>query len=198
MKTCRLSNEEPDLWSVLQGLRLLFTGKPQPWKMTESTSQFQEWVKNARGVKTVHFRELTGKCLPSKALLHPDSYTSVLPCQSFTSHGKSALLEPKWHKLIREGKPDHTALAAQGKVLLCYLVVPLNKMLAWSFEASLLHGNKADLQHHAYRAWQHWGQPRALLMKKNLTNILPRFNVHLFLTRGTYSIKISYWINDIH
>lgn len=27
---------------------------------------------------------------------------------------------------------------------------------------------------------------------KSLTNVLPRFNVHLFLTRGTYSIKISY------
>lgn len=37
-----------------------------------------------------------------------------------------------------------------------------------------------------------------LPIKKTLTNILPRFNVHLFLTRGTYSIKISYWINDIH
>lgn len=40
------------------------------------------------------------------------------------------------------------------------------------------------------------GQRRAALpvlpIKKTLTNILPRFNVHLFLTRGTYSIKISY------
>lgn len=37
--------------------------------------------------------------------------------------------------------------------------------------------------------------------------IISRFNVHIFffqkkihmfLTRGTYSIKVSYWINDAH
>lgn len=48
------------------------------------------------------------------------------------------------------------------------------------------------------RTWQRWTALPVLPIKKTLTNILPRFNVHLFLTRGTYSIKISYWINDIH
>lgn len=33
---------------------------------------------------------------------------------------------------------------------------------------------------------------QSLKIVKSLTNVLPRFNVHLFLTRGTYSIKISY------
>ena len=36
------------------------------------------------------------------------------------------------------------------------------------------------------------------ITNKSTANVLRRFNVHLFLTRGTYSIKISYWINDIH
>ncbi len=36
------------------------------------------------------------------------------------------------------------------------------------------------------------------VINESITSILPRFNVHLFLTRGTYSIKISYGINDIH
>lgn len=33
---------------------------------------------------------------------------------------------------------------------------------------------------------------RAESLNKSTANVLRRFNVHLFLTRGTYSIKISY------
>lgn len=146
MKMCRLSHEEPELavcWraSDLCPLENPILGRwlsphhnsKKEWKMQEEwkLSISESWQGNAS--------------LPSKALLHPESCMSILPCQSFTSHGKSALLEHKWHKPSREGKPEHTALAAQGKVLLCYLVVLPNKMLSQSLEASLLRGNKADL-----------------------------------------------------
>lgn len=42
------------------------------------------------------------------------------------------------------------------------------------------------------------GRPGLLLPLFFFWNSLSRFNVPLFSTHGTYSIKISYWTNDIH